>query len=921
MASSLSLSAQKKVLDHDVYDSWQSVAGTALTSDGKFLSYTVSPQEGDGELIITNLTTSKELKIARGTSVKLSADGKWAVCTIKPTLQQTKDAKKPSKGGDSAKEDKTPKDTLAYINLNTFEVKKVVGAEGPKMARDSFGKVVYKSTDKKDSKVVVLDLATGKVDTLKHVDKYAVTTAGDKLVVVTKKDKSDSLSKDGIMLYKLATMECVNLTEGLGEKKSYTLPSFNEKGDMAYFMASTDSAKTGSKLQGLYLYKETPATKKQKASWSVSEILPQGYSNGIPAGWALTEEGSASFSNASNRVLVTLKKIRAPKDTTLVASEIAQLDIWSYDQLTLPPQAKIRKPSLSLQGVIDLANPGKLVLLTNRGTERLSIPNGGNADFGVVTDNSKYAINSSWDAYSYNDIYFVNVKDGSRKTFAEKFDGRVSLSTNGKYFIWFSDEDKQFHTYNIATGVEAEVSSKAGVVFFDEDVDTPSRPGSYSSPQWLENDEAFLVSDRYDIWKITPDGKKVENLTKGVGRKNNVQFRITKIVEDPTVTLDKGIEKKSRIFLTAFQEKDKRNGFGSVSVAAPEEPKFFLDTFKFAGAVKAKDANVIAFRKGNVRLPNNQYVTFDEFKTDKQLSDINKQQKDYVWPNVQLVEWKAYDGTPLQGLLYTPDNLDKSKKYPMMIYFYEKYSETLYSPLTPAPSRSTVNLAFYASRGYVVFVPDIVYTTGHPGESAYNCICAGAEAMCDQFSFIDKSKMAIQGQSWGGYQTAYLITRTNMFAAAGSGAPVGNMTSAYGGIRWESGNSRAGQYEHGQSRIGKSLWDEGGLELYIENSPVFHANKVNTPVLIMSNDADGAVPWYQGIEYFMALRHFNKPAWLLEYNDEAHNLVQRKNTKDLSRRLQQFFDHYLKGAPMPAWMKNGVPTELKSEYFGFEYAE
>ena len=315
------------------------------------------------------------------------------------------------------------------------------------------------------------------------------------------------------------------------------------------------------------------------------------------------------------------------------------------------------------------------------------------------------------------------------------------------------------------------------------------------------------------------------------------------------------------------------------------------------------------------------YFTRDNWNTETRLSDINPQQDDYLWGDVQLVSWDAYDGTPLKGLLYTPENLDPSKKYPMMIYFYEISSNTLYDYYSPAPSRSIINIPFYVSRGYVVFVPDIVYETGHPGESAYNCICAGAEAMCDRFGFIDRSRMALQGQSWGGYQTAYLVTRTDMFAAAGAGAPVGNMTSAYGGIRWESGNSRISQYELGQSRIGKTLWEDGALELYIENSPVFFADKVSTPVLIMHNDADGAVPWYQGIEFFMSLRRLGKPVWLLEYNDEAHNLMERRNCKDLSIRLQQFFDHYLMGAPEPVWMRSGIPYARKGNYFGYEAAD
>mgnify|MGYP000876570404 FL=1 len=182
--------------------------------------------------------------------------------------------------------------------------------------------------------------------------------------------------------------------------------------------------------------------------------------------------------------------------------------------------------------------------------------------------------------------------------------------------------------------------------------------------------------------------------------------------------------------------------------------------------------------------------------------------------------------------------------------------------------------------------------------------------------FVDKDRMGIQGQSWGGYQVAYMVTETNMFRAAGAGAPVSNMFSAYGGIRWGSGLVRQMQYEHGQSRIDGTIWDKPLR--YLENSPIFFVDKVQTPLLIMSNDKDGAVPWYQGIELFTALRRLEKPAWLLVYNNEDHNLVQRKNRKDLSIRLSQFFDHYLKGAPMPVWMAEGVPAVNKGRTMGTE---
>jgi dipeptidyl aminopeptidase/acylaminoacyl peptidase len=182
--------------------------------------------------------------------------------------------------------------------------------------------------------------------------------------------------------------------------------------------------------------------------------------------------------------------------------------------------------------------------------------------------------------------------------------------------------------------------------------------------------------------------------------------------------------------------------------------------------------------------------------------------------------------------------------------------------------------------------------------------------------FIDKDKIAIQGQSWGGYQVAYLVTRTNLFKAAMAGAPVTNMTSAYGGIRWESGHTRMHQYENGQSRIGGTLWEK--QELYIENSPLFYADRVQTPLLIMSNDNDGAVPWYQGIEYFSALRRLGKPCWLLCYNGDEHNLMKRPNRKDLSIRMMQFFDYYLKDVKPPSWMIDGVPAIEKGENTGYQ---
>jgi dipeptidyl aminopeptidase/acylaminoacyl peptidase len=258
----------------------------------------------------------------------------------------------------------------------------------------------------------------------------------------------------------------------------------------------------------------------------------------------------------------------------------------------------------------------------------------------------------------------------------------------------------------------------------------------------------------------------------------------------------------------------------------------------------------------------------------------------------------------MEGLLYKPEGFDPSKRYPMITYFYEQLSDGLYNYTRPA-GRNIINPVVYNSLGYVVFMPNIHYTPGYPGPSSVKSIVPGVQSLIAR-GVADPKRIGIGGQSWGGYQTAYIITQTNLFAAAVPNATVVNMTSAYGGIRWETGVERAiVNYERGQSRIGGSIWEYP--ERYMENSPLFYLDRVTTPVLFMANDNDGAVPWYQGIEFFIAMRRLGKEAYMVNYNGDAHNPRKYANQKDIDRRMQEFFAAKLLGAPEPDWMKRGIP--------------
>jgi dienelactone hydrolase len=558
-----------------------------------------------------------------------------------------------------------------------------------------------------------------------------------------------------------------------------------------------------------------------------------------------------------------------------------------------------------------LSDLKSFVRLGSKELENIITADRGNAENALGLTTQGYRIESQWTGRTKNDVYAVSTKTGDKTLVVKGLDARPSISAMGNYFSWFDRETSQWYAYSVNEKVTRCLTENLNVDFADESNEKPDKPDAFGAMGWAKDDKYFYVYDEFDIWQLDPSGNQhPEMITKGLGRKKQTTFRNIRLDDEIQY-----IDTKKPLLLSAFEKVTKKNGYYGLQINKLPQ-KLIIEDKTFGQFRKAKNADTYIYTKANFNTSPDLWATADKWKKESCLSAINPQMKDYLWGTPELVGWKGKDGYDLQGILYKPEDFDPAKKYPLLIYFYERHSDDLYKYFPPALSRSIINIPFYVSRGYVVFTPDIHYVNGYPGRSACNSVVAGAEMLIEK-GFIDKEHIGIQGQSWGGYQTAYLITRTDMFAAAGAGAPVANMTSAYGGIRWESGLNRQMQYEREQSRIGKTLWE--GLDLYIENSPLFFADKVKTPLLIMHNDNDGAVPWYQGIEYFTALKRLGKVVYMLQYNGEGHNLRYRRNMRDLTIRLQQFFDHYLKGNPMPVWMKSGVPATKKGRTWGLEY--
>lgn len=902
LAFALSAQAQKKPLDHSVYDGWQHIAAAALSADGRILTYQVDPQEGDGTLFIRNNRTKKVVSVPRGYRAHVLDDGTRVVCLVKPLFQQTRQAKIKKK-----KPEDMPKDTLAVVDLGTGSIRKFGHVLSHSMGRHAAEAVAFSVGDttlipKKERKskdvgkpLFVYHFANGRTDTLEHVDLFGMNRQGTALAYTRKYKKHKS------------QLELLDLLSGkstlLGDTLSYySLPQFSHDGTKMLYLESADTAATGNKHCALYEYKVGAGNSRRLVG-----AEPQ---DGVPAGWGITENGSPHYSRDGKRILVGIQQYTAPDDTTLHSFETPALDIWRHDAPILPPAEKAKLDEIKKQTCTASVVNGKLVPLTTSLYDNIRLVDRGNAEFALSVDRTPHMVETQWNYQIPPAVSLVSLTTGQRKEITAGRISHVTASPSCKYVAWYDLQTSQWMAYEVATGLTRSLTGSLGVNFFDEEDDHPMLKDAYGSVDWTEGDRDLLVYDRFDLWRIPLSGGKAVNLTRGEGRGSNRIYRYVKTrdEDDPDY-----ITASERLLLSVFDRTTKRNGIATTSLAAALK-KLPLEEYMFSKIVKARDAGYYAYLKGNFQHSNDVWLAGKDFARQQKISSINPQQKDYNWGSVELVRWTAFDGKPMEGLLYKPEDFDEGKQYPVMIYFYEKYSENRYRYVEPQPSWSTVNLAFYASRGYLVFVPDIVYTAGTPGESAYNCIVSGAQFLT-RYPWVDKQNMAIQGQSWGGYQVAYLITRTHMFKAAEAGAPVSNMTSAFGGIRWESGSSRQGQYEQGQSRIGRNLWE--APELYVSNSALFRLPEVQTPLLIMHNDADGAVPWYQGIELFMGLRRLGKPVWMLEYNNEAHNLKERRNRKDLTIRLQQFFDHQLKGAPEPEWMRSGIPILRKGQYFAY----
>ncbi|MDF1505649.1 prolyl oligopeptidase family serine peptidase, partial [Roseisolibacter sp. H3M3-2] len=731
--------------------------------------------------------------------------------------------------------------------------------------------------------LVVRNLATGEETRIDDVVSYAFADSGRWLAYAT---SSRTAERDGAWARPLTPQALgaeVALASGRGNYRALT---FDRAGRQLAFVTDRDEYASPRPRFALM-------HARLDGRGAARAVVAPG---GAPGDLRVSDRGVSFVRDGSALVL----GLQPPPLDSIPADSLADkavVDLWHYQDLRLQPQQRLdagRERNRAYTAVYTLAT-SRLTRLGDDTLQQVTVSDDGRT--ALASTGIPYAISGMW-GEGGSDVYALDARTGARRAVAKRVPFQAQLSPTGRFVLYW--QDGGWKSFDARTGKTAELTKPlAGVRFDQETWDTPSEPAPWGVAGWTTGDRALLLNARYDVWEVDPAGARAPRVvTDSVGVRTRTVFRLVDLDRE-----DRFVDPAQPLLLSAFQDSSKAAGFYRDRLDAAGAPeRIVMADARFGAPLKARGADVYAVTRQTYAEAPDVWVgpRLDQLT---KVTAANPQQAQYRWGGVELVSWKSGDGPQLQGLLYKPDDFDPAKKYPMVVYFYESLSDNLHQYHTPS-GRNVINPAVYASNGYLVFFPDIAYTDGFPGRSAMLSIVPGVQSLIAR-GFVDENAVGIGGQSWGGYQSAYIITQTPMFKAAFLGAPVANMTSAYGGIRWESGNSRAGQYEHGQSRIGKSLWDAPFR--YIENSPLFYMDKVRTPMLIMSNDADGAVPWYQGIEMYVAARRFGKEAYLLNYNGDGHNPRKRANQLDVDRRMQQFFAHHLKGEPAPDWMQRGIP--------------
>ncbi|KUJ61298.1 hypothetical protein AR687_14025 [Flavobacteriaceae bacterium CRH] len=849
-----SLSAQKKAVDESAYQTWQRINSKSLSYNGKWMSYSTVFQDEEKEnkkqIIIQEAPKGKRLVFDKVNDLKFIGKKDW--------IQYSKN-------------DSTFLHNLKSGQKRVWKIKHYTNAlEGTDL-------LYYTHPETPKGKIFLQRLVCYNLE------------SNDSLFV--NNIKSSRFLKNKSILYLQIENDKVFLKHGIPGGKQQTVYSGNAA-DFGDFQLN------GKEDGGSFTLRENNSTDFNSVYYfslkdnSVKPVF--NYDDVVLNDPNFSVSRSAyGLSENTNFIQLQINSNKRSENTQIAKSGV---EIWKSTQGTMERRQELLRNSKTLPSeqkyLYDIKNKRCIKLASTGEFDQVSVPESGNFKGAFAIDKKPYTVEVDWTFNERNDVYWIDASTGKSTKVLSGVFGNPLWNPQGTFAVMYDEKQKSWMVFDTSTLQFKNISAQIPFSIINENVDMASLGTSYGIAGWLNDGNSVVIYDQFDMWAIDLTNKKAAySVTAGYGRKNKVVLRFgeTGYVGDLT--------NRKTITLVGFDDVHKSKGVYRLSNNTIT--KVFADPdYDVKIEATSGDNSSVLFSKESYTVFDDLWWATSNFASQQKLTDVNPQQKEYAWGTSKLVTWTSFSGKENQGNLYLPDNYDPKKTYPVIVHFYEKHTEELNQYQLPETSTSNINIPSYVSRGYIVFQPDVHYTYGDPGNSVYNDVISGVEYLIAN-GITEKGKIGIQGHSFGGYETSFLLTKSAVFSCAIVGSGVSNFTSNYPVMR-SNGISTMFKYEADQYRMGSSLYDN--LDGFIKNSPLFSVKNIKTPTLIFHNDNDRAVPYQEGQSLFFALRRLGKQAWLVNYKKEGHTLEQADNRKDWTIKMQQYFDYYLKGSDRPNWM-------------------
>ena len=882
LAQTAAVSAQEqKVLTLDDYPQWRRVTATAISPDGKWMTYAYRPNEGNDTLYVELLDGDTRYEIPLGSGPAFSSDSRWLAVTISPPRDGGGGGGRRGQGGASNASGRKVK----LLELATGKEQVQENITGSGFSDDARFFVVRKRQNADDAEhsgtdLILTDLGSGLVQNIGNVADYAFNDPVSKLAYTV-----DAAGGTGNGVY-LMNMRQGTLRPLDTSEARYSRLTWNEEGTALAVLRGSKPDSMERRENTLLAWTDIGGRRQQAIVYDPTA------DDSFPAGMVLSELAGLGWNEGRTMLFTGVKEqLEEPPESD---EPQADVDVWHWADVrvqSVQMRQASRDRNFTWASVIHLDGP-RFLRLAEGDIRSVTFTDDGR--WGIGRDQTPYEGMIAWGG-SKADYYRIDTATGERTLMVENLGRAMGTSPDGKWYLYLKDEHVRVR--NIESGAETDLTALSGVDFVNRQDDHPYELPAYGVAGWSENGRMVLLNHKFDIWALPLKGGDAVNLTAGVGERDQIRFRYTRLDRE-----EETIDTSRPMLLSAYGEWTKKSGYFELKQGEEPRPLIWED-MNIGRLSKAEDADRAIYTMQTFEQFPDYWVSGLDFSNSRKVTDANPQQADYRWGRRVLVDFENSRGVRLQATLTLPAGYREGQRYPMLVYHYELMSSRHHSYSMPTYD-DRPHMSTYASDGYLVLMPDIVYVEGHPGDSAMDCVGSAVRKVIEM-GYADPEHIGLQGHSWGGYQSSFMVTQTDLFAAVVTGAPPTNLISFYNTLYKSSGNVQQGIMEVGQVRMGTTPFED--FDLYLSQSPIHHTGDISTPFLILHGIEDGSVDWMQGLEYYNMARRMGKEVIFLSYPGEGHHLGRKENQIDFLIRMKQFFDHYLKGTAAPAWMTEGVP--------------